>query len=42
MDKKEKSNREADIKNRNQGTNLTLGKSQGNNDRHLEDRKKKR
>jgi len=45
MDKKEKSNREADIRNKNKGTkgtNLTLDKAQGNRSKQLEDKKKKK
>lgn len=45
MDKKEKSNHEADIKNKNKGTNgtnLTFDKAQGNHSNQLEDKKKKK
>jgi hypothetical protein len=45
MDKKEKSNHEADIENKNKGTkgtNLTLDKAQGNRSKQLEDKKKKK
>jgi hypothetical protein len=45
MDKKKKSNNEADIKNKNigtNGTNLTLDKAQGNRGKQLEEKKKKK
>ena len=45
MDKKKKSNNEADIKNKNKGTNgtnPTFDKAQGNKGKQLEDKKKKK
>jgi len=45
MDKKKKSNNEADVKNKNigtNGTNTTLDKAQGNRSKQLEDKKRKK
>jgi len=45
MEKKVKSNHEADIKNKNKGTkgtNLTFDKAQGNRGKQMEDKKKKK
>jgi len=45
MDKKKKSNPEADVKNKNRGTtgtNPTLDKAQGNRSKQMEDKKKRK